>query len=162
MSCNLDYTVCWKDSVTTFFDANGRLLFFGEVSTYTQGRDEVVAWEGKEYESSCTMTVNGEACNSCGLITCPDGSNLQAVDCENIESGASFDLLCGDYSVEGQTEVLQALNDFDVRSCLRLSDPQAVCQEQADYTNSLLSGTTCEFAPDPITTGIDYILTCKG
>jgi hypothetical protein len=157
MSCNLDFTVCWKDSMATIFDANGQQSSSGEINTYTKGRDEVVAWEGRGYDS-CTMTVNGEACNSCGPITCPDGSILQAVDCENIESGASFDL-CGSYSVEGATGVLQAFNDYEVLSCLTISDPQAVCQDEVDYNSWV--GTTCECAPDPIT-GTDYILTCEG
>jgi hypothetical protein len=157
MSCNLDYTVCWNDSFATIFDANGQQSSASEINAYIEGRDEVVVWEGRGYET-CRVTVNGVACNSCGTPMCSNGSEREAVDCENIESGASLDT-CFSYAVEGQKGVLEAFNDYENINCLTLSDPQAICQEEMDQ--NALWGTTCDCALDTIT-GEDYVLTCLG
>jgi hypothetical protein len=157
MSCNLDYTVCWTDSMATTFDADGQPSISSDIRTYIEGRDEVVIWEGR-YSDTCSMTVDGVACNSCGYATCSDNSQAPAVDCENIEVGASFDTCLSDWSFEGLTGVLEAFNDYGRNSCLTLSDPQAICQNEAEY--STLSGSTCNCAIDPVT-GTDYILTCE-
>jgi hypothetical protein len=156
-SCNLDYTVCWTDAMATTFDADGQQSLSSEIRTYIEGRDEVLVWEDR-YSDTCTMTVDGVACNSCGYTTCSDGNQAPAVDCENIEVGASFDTCLTDWSIVGQTGVLQAFNDFERNSCLTLSDPQAICQSEADYRT--LVGSTCECIIDPVT-GTDYILTCE-
>jgi hypothetical protein len=157
MSCNLDYSVCWTDAMANTFDADGQLSLSPEIRTYIEGRDEVLVWEGG-YSDTCTMTVDGVACNSCGYTTCSDGNEAPAVDCENIEVGASFDTCLTDWSIVGQTGVLQAFNDFERNSCLTLSDPQAICQGEAEYY--ALVGSTCECELDPVT-GTDYILTCE-
>jgi hypothetical protein len=73
MSCNLDYSVCWTDSIATIFDSDGQPSLSSEIRTYIEGRDEVVIWEGR-YSDTCSMTVNGEACNICGYTTCSDDS----------------------------------------------------------------------------------------
>jgi hypothetical protein len=154
-SCNLDNTVCWTESDVSTFDADGQRSLLSEIRTYIEGRDEVVAWEGR-FNDTCSMTVNGVACNSCGYTTCGNSNVAPAVDCENIEVGASFDTCLG--SIEGQTGVLQAFNDIGTDPCLFLIDPQAVCQEEADFYSFL--GSTCDCAIDPVT-GTSYILTCE-
>jgi hypothetical protein len=159
-SCSLDLTVCWADSTATTFDANGQPSLSSEIRTYIEGRDEVVTWKGRYADTeTCRMTVNGLPCNSCGYTTCSD-DNIQApaVDCENIEVGASIDTCLTDWSVEGQTGVLQAFNDVGTNKCLKLSDPQALCQDEVEFY--VMVGSTCECAIDPVT-GTDYILTCE-
>jgi hypothetical protein len=156
MSCNSDYTVCWLDSFGVVFDANGQESSRIEINTYTEGRDEVVIWEGPASET-CRMTVNGTACNSCGYITCPTTGYLQpAVDCENIEQGAFFDF-CTDYFVQGQVGVLQAFNYYENNECLVIASAETACQQQVEQR--LWEGFACDCALDPIT-GEDYLLTC--
>jgi hypothetical protein len=63
------------------------------------GRDEtVVMTDLDDSGSNCSIAVNGIPCNSCGVITCTDSSGNEydgtAVDCENVEAGASYDT-CG-------------------------------------------------------------------
>jgi hypothetical protein len=156
MSCNLDYTVCWVDSSGTVFGADGQPSSTVDVNTYKDGRDEIVTWEGRGSDL-CSLTVNGEPCNSCGTITCSDGSQAPSVDCENVESGASFDF-CDSYAVEGQTGVLQAFNDYETWSCLSLADPQAICQQEVEYNAQW--GSYCECALDPVS-GEEYTFTCE-
>jgi hypothetical protein len=157
MSCNRDYTVCWKDTFATVFDADGQQASIFYSKTYMEGRDEVVTWEGRGSYDTCSMTVNGVACNSCGTTSCSEQDyEAETVDCENIESGASFDTCRG--FAEGRG-VLQAFNENEVVPCLRILDPQALCQEELELHAGW--GTTCECALDTIT-GQDYVLTCEG
>jgi hypothetical protein len=159
-SCNRDYTVCWNNSFATIFDADGQPSSTLDIKTYVEGRDEVVIWEGRgSYSNTCSMTVNGVACNSCGTTMCEQDYEAEAFDCDNIERGASFDT-CRGAGAEGQAGVLQAFNDNQVESCMRISDPQALCRKEAERPARW--GTTCDCALDTLITGEDYILTCEG
>jgi hypothetical protein len=156
MSCTYDYTVCWVDSSGITFDAEGQQSLPVDVNTYKDGRDEIVIWEGRGSDLY-SLTVNGEPCNSCGTITCSDGSQAPSVDCENIESGASLDF-CDSYAVQGQTGVLRAFNDYETWSCLSLADPQAICLLEVGFHAEW--GSYCECALDPVS-GQNYIITCE-
>jgi hypothetical protein len=95
------------------------------------GRDEIVVMTDLDDSGdNCSITVNGIPCNSCGVIACTDSSGNEydgtAVDCENVEAGASYDT-CGNYGrwvVE--TGVLEVLSSYEFRpDCVNMYNDES-------------------------------------
>jgi hypothetical protein len=90
LTCKSDYSVCWNVSSGYVFDVDGQQISALETAAFNVGRTEVLVLESIGYKA-CNLAVNGESCNSCERITCPGNYSGTAFDCENIETGASFD-----------------------------------------------------------------------
>ena len=123
--CNEDETVCGIQSAQAFYEHDtGERSAVGGVFQYVTGLSDNVAVEnlGCVEEngsivscSTCNVYVNGRTCNSCELVSCPNGGVAENIDCENIETGATFDFC---EVVEIDDGVFQALATNAFEECL--------------------------------------------
>jgi hypothetical protein len=94
LHCNTLSTVCVeKESFGTTVSATADSVFRWESYRYVAGRNETLLVEYTENNSTttCAVTVNDSlACSKCQLVSCMDGSQGLAVDCQNWEQGAFF------------------------------------------------------------------------
>ena len=156
--CNSDYAVCATLFNGNRIDARGQVISSIESYLYTDGRSDLVIWE--EGDNGCSVAVNGRKCNSCAYSTCIDifgEFEGRQVNCENIETGATFD------ECEGisQTGMLQVFNDAEFADC---NDPtvnvEEICEDEAAFEQQFSSGgTVCNCTLDQDTMG--YIMTCS-
>jgi hypothetical protein len=119
LACSSESTICANHSRTTMIDKYGRSHSSSRSYTYVlgDGRDETVVLTGLyDGGDGFSITVNGTPCNSCSAITCSDelGNEYDgsAVDCENVEAGASYNTCetYGPWVVE--TGVLEILSTY--------------------------------------------------
>jgi hypothetical protein len=91
---------------------------------YVTGRKDILGVENLECVEvndrivsceTCEVYINGEKCNSCEFVDCPDGSKAEKMDCENIEKGASFNF-CEVVTIEDGA--FQALSTNEFEECL--------------------------------------------
>jgi hypothetical protein len=123
--CNDDQSVCGVQSAQALYEHDtGDRVAIGGVFDYVVGRKDTLAVENLECVEendqivsceSCNVYVNGEQCNSCEIMDCPDGSQAELMDCENIEEGASFNF-CEEVTIEDGA--FQALSTNDFEECL--------------------------------------------
>ena len=100
MSCNQDETVCGvNQEYIAQFDENGSPEYFRSEYKYIVGRNDTVIFENNKlalFEWDCFVYVNGQQCNSCIYIFCPNGAGVgYRVGCENVPGAGRFDL-CGE------------------------------------------------------------------
>jgi hypothetical protein len=134
--CNLDFTVCTIEANGANFDDEGQIVSSFWSYEYVSGRGELLVLTRAGDSDTCTLSVDGELCNSCEYVTsnfCFDGLK---VDCENVEMGASFDACEGAFFQGGVLQALTKLSQFPVEfsQCLDpTADAEAIClQEKAN------------------------------
>lgn len=144
--CNDEGLVCGVEGLIKQFQETGDITGVHNSFVYQRGRDDAVSLaklgcsddgEGGEICDTCVVTVGRSGtCNSCQLQTCPDGSQAPVLDCENIESGAVFDLC--DTALDVAGGVFQYLSTDEFNDC---GDPfakaKAACQVDADFFQSM-------------------------
>jgi surface protein len=99
VTCDFDCSVCEGGFGTSFpqtcadfesqffLTSNGLVISSMECVHYSSGRTERLCLEYVD-ASSCTVTLNGTACNSCEWAICKDGSREPLVNCSNFVDGA--------------------------------------------------------------------------
>jgi Leucine-rich repeat (LRR) protein len=100
-SCNRNETVC---SINQHYQFS-----FGEETNwdnthwdsskatfqYLVGRNDTVTFESSHQPDGtlpCKVVVNGQACNSCNFLYCPDGFQSAHIDCENVKGAGALNL----------------------------------------------------------------------
>jgi hypothetical protein len=114
--CNNENTVCARRSSGKMINKYGQIhSSFISFQYVSGGRDEMVILLDLGSGGDCSVLVNDTQCNGCGPISCLDESGIEyagtAVDCENVEVGASFDDCGGNFFVE--TGVLEVASVFE-------------------------------------------------
>ena len=89
--CNQNKTVCAVNNGYEYkLDESGETYYFSSTHQYIKGRNDTIVFEYEEstieesYDWSCSVTVNGQKCNSCNHITCRGGYGAYEVSCENL------------------------------------------------------------------------------
>jgi hypothetical protein len=92
LHCNSISTVCVeKESFGTTVSVTGDYVWEWESFRYVTGRNETLLVEYTDNSTTCAVTINDSmACSKCQLVSCMDGSQGLAVDCQNLERGAFF------------------------------------------------------------------------
>ena len=93
--CNEQGTVCATQSFTAKYMGSGIPLYYKTQFQYVSGIDALVTFErefdGDELIFKCTVTVNGEHCNSCNERLCsPDGVRGFDINCDNVDGVGSY------------------------------------------------------------------------
>jgi hypothetical protein len=95
--CNTDETVCLLDSFGSTYDSLGAIVVQG--FQYVRGLSEAIfifsSVDWATGDQVCTVTVDGEKCDSCEVTFCADEFGLYLgegaiIQCENIAGGASY------------------------------------------------------------------------
>jgi hypothetical protein len=144
--CNDEGLICGTEALTKQFQETGDLTSVSNTFEYQRGRDETVSLtklgcaddgQGGEICGDCVFDVGrNDICNSCQLQTCPDGSQAPVVDCENIETGAIFDLC--DTALDVAGGVFEYLSTDEFNDC---GDPfataKAACEADAEFFETM-------------------------
>jgi hypothetical protein len=168
--CNDEGLVCGSQALRKEFQETGDIMSVSNSIEYRRGRDEIVSLsklgcsddgQGGEICDDCALSVisagGGGHCNSCQLQTCPDGSQAAVLDCENIETGAVFDLCDTALDITGGVFGHLSANEFSY--CVDpFATAKAACETDAEFFESMAAekeySCTCEVnAVDAVTLG---------
>lgn len=155
--CDDEGLVCGVEVLIKQFQETGNITSVSNTFEYRRGRDGILNLakfgcsddgQGGEICDDCVFTVGRDGpCNSCQLQTCPDGSQAPALDCENVETGAVFDLC--DTALDIAGGVFEYLSTDEFNDC---GDPfataKAACETDAEFFESMAAekkySCTCE------------------
>jgi hypothetical protein len=144
--CNHLATVCATNVYGYQIGSFGEpLLYFDgyhHINEHGSKTDHVVV----EYKNDeCIVRVNDQECNSCELELCANEGQGRMfhdirVDCENVQSGASFDS-CTTGSVD--TGILVVASDDNFGKCIIPTSPQQACLSEAALQEGQTHGVEC-------------------
>ena len=154
--CNQAGTVCERYSYGVVFNQRGQDISFFEKDDFIFGRSGSVVYT--ETQNGCSIEVDGQECNMCGMTECNDGYYGIQVQCQNIPDAGSFSSCNPSYVFSGAFEVFNenafsycfSSNDACERDIINVSkEYDCTCNEQGGENTNLDCKKNCQYCnPD--------------
>ena len=133
--CTPDRESCALETWNYEIDASGGLSSSTRTLTFSTGslQDQDIVFTAYECDyqlfgcSGCNLAVNGEECNACEIVNCPDFNAGFAFDCSNLSTGAASFNTCDAAPDVGDGALQIFANDI----CI--IDPLEVCESQNEF-----------------------------
>lgn len=138
--CNDEMSVCAEFSFGDIFSSDGNKESSFTQMDYIHGElsDQLVFTEA---DGICSVTVNGEECDQCSILSCEDGFKGLEVQCANVLGGEDFNSCLGQFSTDG---FFQVFNAGEFNECVTPGEVGCHRDRVEEELQGTSFGTRCE------------------